>query len=302
MVYWYAHLLLIVGLSHPLHPHICFQPSRQDASLKRSSTAYCLRTVLVARTYRKNHVILVDHIIHICARHSSVRITSHHAFLNVWKIVHEVARQVLDIRSPFRMFSHSERLRLWLVQSRRIPHSFIVYFQERYFGSVRCSALFTSCHTAKQRLTNPWYQSLSFRCAHHGKGPCRLCLAVGKGAGIVAFEGIFYYVRTKIIKNLLLGCIVVIVCVAGPIRVIKRKVFIFLSVDFSATSRCLSVENPCFFSIHLYNHFCIHRQLPLVKGTNSHRYLHLSRGYKDRIDFAKRYWYSAVYFVTFTFS
>ena len=41
-----------------------------------------------------------------------------------------------------------------------------------------------------------------YRCAHHSKGLSRPCLAVGKDAGIVALEGTFYYVRTKIVENL----------------------------------------------------------------------------------------------------
>lgn len=41
-----------------------------------------------------------------------------------------------------------------------------------------------------------------YRCAHHRKGLPRPCLAVGKDAGIVALEGTFYYVRTKIIEDL----------------------------------------------------------------------------------------------------
>lgn len=41
-----------------------------------------------------------------------------------------------------------------------------------------------------------------YRCAHHGEGFSRPCLAVGKDAGIVALKGTFYYVRTKIVENL----------------------------------------------------------------------------------------------------
>ena len=43
---------------------------------------------------------------------------------------------------------------------------------------------------------------LYYRRAHHRKGLPGSCLAIGKNAGIVALEGTFYYVRTKIVENL----------------------------------------------------------------------------------------------------